>query len=149
MPIDIGAITEGKITGITKFGAFVELAEGKVGLVHISQIANAFVKDINEFVKIGDKVKVKVLGEPRPGKFDLSIKQATDPVPSEAGGGGGPETQGIRTRRAKDAPLPGSFEDKITRFLKQSEEKLQDVKRNLQYKTGERKKGKTTLKKKI
>ena len=171
MPVDIGTVVDGKITGITKFGAFVELPEGKVGLVHISQIANTFVKDLNEFVKVGDQVKVKVLGEPKPGKYDLSMKQAQAPgsAPAAGGGGGGgaqaggfkappraPSGGGGHFRHAgsrkkfgkqKEMHPPGSFEDKITKFLKHSDDKLMDVKRNLQYKTGERKKGKNIKKK--
>lgn len=172
MPVDIGTVVDGKITGITKFGAFVELPEGKVGLVHISQIANTFVKDLNEFVKVGDQVKVKVLGEPKPGKYDLSIKQAqagaapqvgsqgrpqgrphagSSAAPARAPGGGGGHFRHAGPRKKfgkqKDIHPPGSFEDKITKFLKHSDDKLMDVKRNLQYKTGERKKGKNTKKK--
>ncbi|MBU0687638.1 MAG: S1 RNA-binding domain-containing protein [Candidatus Margulisbacteria bacterium] len=147
MPVDIGTVVAGKITGITKFGAFVELPEGKVGLVHISQVAGTFVKDINEFVKIGDQVKVKVLGEPKPGKYDLSMKQAAEPSAPDAAGPPRPRPERRAYGKPKEMHPPGSFEDKITQFLKQSEEKLLDVKRNIQYKTGERKKGKTKLKK--
>jgi S1 RNA binding domain protein len=138
MPIDIGTVVEGKVTGVTKFGAFVELPEGKVGLVHISQVANTYVNDINQFIKIGDVVKVKVLGEPKPGKYDLSIKQAQ----AAAAPAASPAPFEPRPRRSgRPDVVPGSFEDKITRFLKHSEEKLSDIKKNLQYKTGERKKG--------
>lgn len=132
MPIDIGSEIEGKVTGITNFGAFIELPEKKVGLVHISQVADSYVTDITKHLRVGDTVKVKVLGMAKEGKYDLSIKQV-----------GKPAWQGKprKSREAGDKPRPGSFEDKITQFLKQSEEKLTDWKRNLEVKqAGGRKK---------
>lgn len=132
MAVEIGSEIEGKVTGITKFGAFIELPEGKVGLVHISQVADSYVTDITKHLRVGDMVKVRVLGMAKEGKYDLSIKQV-----------GKPAWQ-ARPKRAKEegnAPKPGSFEDKITQFLKQSDEKLQDWKRNLEVKqTGKKKK---------
>ena len=146
MPIEVGSEIEGKVTGITNFGAFVELPEGKVGLVHISQIADAYVTDITKHLRVGDIVKVRVLGATKEGKYDLSIKQvgkAAPPAHAYRQAGGRPGWQ-PRPRRGKEEagkPLPGSFEDKITQFLKQSEEKLSDWKRNLEVKqTGKKKK---------
>ena len=75
MSIEVGNILEGVVTGITKFGAFVELPGGKVGLVHISEVADVYVKDVNDFLKEKDKVKVKVLSVDEQGKIGLSIKQ--------------------------------------------------------------------------
>lgn len=142
MPIEIGSVIEGKVTGIANFGAFVELPEGAVGLVHISQVSEKYVTNIAEFLKVGDAVKVKVLGINNKGKYDLSIKQATKqeyaskmPLLTEPRGRG-------RGREPRH-PL-GSFEDKVTQFLKQSEEKLLDLKRNLQ----EKQNGKKPIKKK-
>ncbi|MGB9612903.1 MAG: S1 RNA-binding domain-containing protein [Candidatus Margulisiibacteriota bacterium] len=125
MPIEIGSEVEGKVTGITNFGAFVELPEGKVGLVHISQVADAYVTDISKHLKVGDIIKVKVLRETKEGKYDLSIKQV-----------GKPAWQ-YKPKRQKESDAqvaPDSFEEKITQFLKLSEEKLLDWKRNLEYK---------------
>ncbi len=134
MPIETGSIVEGKVTGIANFGAFVELPEGAVGLVHISQISEKYVKDVNEVLKVGDAVKVEVLGLNNKGKYDLSIKQANKTqfsssmpllmAPRERG----------RGRSREPAHPPGSFEDKITQFLKQSEEKQTDLKKHLQEK---------------
>mgnify|MGYP000917086138 CR=1 FL=1 len=76
MALEVGSIVEGQVTGIARFGAFVELPEKKTGLVHISEIANEFVSDINDFLKVNDKVKVKVLSVDSNGKIALSIKQA-------------------------------------------------------------------------
>ena len=125
MPIEIGSVVEGKVTGITNYGAFIELPEGKVGLVHISQIADVYVTDISKHLSIGDVVKVKVLGE-KEGKYDLSIKQVGKPE-------GRPKTK----ERIKVPP--GSFEEKITQFLRESEERLLDLKRNIQEKQEGRK----------
>ena len=123
MAIEVGAIVEGKVTGVTNFGAFIDLGEGKVGLIHISQIAGEYVTDINRYLKVGDQVKVKVLGVTKEGKYDLSIKQAL---------------RGERKKRV----APYSFEEKITQFLKESEEKLSDLKKNIQEKQeGNRRKG--------
>jgi S1 RNA binding domain protein len=131
LPIEIGSEIEGKVTGIANFGAFIELPEGKAGLVHISQIADAYVTDVSKHIKVGDIVKVKVLGLAKAGKYDLSIKQV-----------GKPNWQQQRRRRPRDQkekPVAGSFEDKITQFLKQSDEKLQDWKRNIDSKQGVKK----------
>ena len=70
MQVEVGAVVEGTVTGITKFGAFVSLPDGKSGLVHISEIANTYVSDVNEFLKLGDKVKVRVLAVTPDGKIN-------------------------------------------------------------------------------
>ena len=132
MPIDIGSEIEGKVTGVTKFGAFVELPEKNVGLVHISQIADAYVTDVTKHVNVGDIVKVKVVGMAKEGKYDLSIKQVGKPAW---------QYKPKKSKADGERAAPGSFEDKITQFLKQSEEKLSDWKRNLEYKqVGKKKK---------
>ena len=77
MQVEVGAVVEGTVTGITKFGAFVSLPDGRSGLVHISEIANTYVNDVNEFLKLGDKVKVRVLAVTPDGKINLSIKKAS------------------------------------------------------------------------
>ena len=74
MQLEVGKIVEGKITGITNFGAFVQMEGGKTGLVHISEVALTFVKDINDHLKEGDGVKVKVLSIDDNGKVSLSMK---------------------------------------------------------------------------
>ena len=76
MQAELGAIIEGKVTGITKFGAFVTMPDGTSGLVHISEIANTYVNDINEYLTVGQQVKVKVVGITPEGKINLSIKKA-------------------------------------------------------------------------
>jgi S1 RNA binding domain protein len=118
---------EGVITGITKFGAFVELPGGTTGLVHISEVADEYVKDINEFFKKADQVKVKVLNVENNGKIGLSIRQAVEGYKANNNG------------RSRPAPVnKASFEDKMNRFLKESDERLLDLKRNTESKRGGR-----------
>lgn len=129
MPIEIGSEVEGKVTGIANFGAFIELPEKAVGLVHISQISNTYVTDIKEHIKVGDSVKVKVLGIAKNNKYDLSIKQV-----------GQPRVVPAKPHYHKEGRIPaGTFEDKITQFLKQSEERLLDLKKNTESKQGVKK----------
>ena len=78
MQLTVGQIVEGKITGITNFGVFIDLGDGKSGLVHISEVARSYVSDIKEFVKIGDVVKAKILNIGDDGKISLSIKKALE-----------------------------------------------------------------------
>ena len=75
MSIEVGGVVEGTVTGITKFGAFVDLTDGKVGLVHISEVADVYVNDVKDFLKVGQKVKVKILSVDDHGKIGLSIKR--------------------------------------------------------------------------
>lgn len=76
MDLAVGAIVEGKVTGITKFGAFVALPEGKSGMVHISEVASTFVNDIKDFLQEGQQVKVKIINIDQAGRINLSIKKA-------------------------------------------------------------------------
>ncbi|MEX0974551.1 MAG: S1 RNA-binding domain-containing protein [Bacillota bacterium] len=124
MPLDVGAIVEGVVTGVTNFGAFVSLPDGKTGLVHISEIADAYVKDINEYVKKSDSVKVKVLSVDPSGKIGLSIKQASPTYRPR----NNPE---FRRNRA-------NFEDRLTRFMKESDERQTDLRKATDSKRGGR-----------
>lgn len=83
MQLEIGKIYEGKVTGITKFGAFVDLGEGKTGMVHISEVAPTYVKEITDYLAQGQTVRVKVLNVAEDGKISLSVKQAADPQPQQ------------------------------------------------------------------
>ena len=130
MSLEVGAIVEGEVTGITNFGAFVQLPEGKVGLIHISEVSNVYVKDVHDFLKEKDKVTVKVLSIDEKGKIGLSIKQLMPP----------PAPRKPIERRPltpKVAPTI-TFEDKISRFLKDSDDRLLDLKRNTESKRGGR-----------
>ena len=78
MALEIGEIVEGKVTGLTNFGAFVELPENRVGMVHISEVSNQYVKEISDFLEKGQTIKVKILNIDSAGKISLSIKQAKE-----------------------------------------------------------------------
>ncbi|MBQ8417313.1 MAG: RNA-binding protein S1 [Phascolarctobacterium sp.] len=141
MSLEVGAIVEGEVTGITNFGAFVQLPEGKVGLIHISEVSNVYVKDVHDFLKEHDKVKVKVLSVDERGKIGLSIKQLTPP-PAPQPKPQRPqlenkERRGPRPQAAKVAPVL-SFEDKLSKFLKDSDDRMLDLKRNTESKRGGR-----------
>lgn len=134
MALEKGTELEGRVTGVAKFGAFVELPGKQVGLVHVSQISNEYITDINQHLKVGDIVKVKVLGKSKGDKYDLSMKQIGEAVPIRH--------SGPISHHKKDKPIPGTFEDKITSFLKQSEERLLSLKKNIESKQGIRKRKK-------
>jgi S1 RNA binding domain protein len=121
MSLEAGTVLEGVVVKITHYGAFVELPDGKSGLVHISEIADTYVKDVRDYLKEQERVKVKVLGYNEKGKLDLSVKQALDPSERQA------------RARAK-----ASFEEKLAKFMKESEERLLDLKRNTEAKRGGR-----------
>ena len=128
MSVEVGQIIEGTVSGITNFGAFVELGGGKTGMVHISEIADAYVKDINTYLKLSDKVKVKVLTIDERGKISLSIRQAMEVKksarPADVDWG----------RELRNGT--GNFEDALNKFMKDSEERLLDIKRNRESKRG-------------
>jgi len=130
--IAVDSVVEGRVTGITKFGAFVDLGERNVGLVHISQISNTYVTDVAQHLKVGDTVKVRVIGVTKDGKYDLSIKQLEKREEKKPAGGQGYAPRRFEKREPKK--FSNAFEEKMTNFLKQSEEKLLDFKRNLQEK---------------
>ncbi|HWO96508.1 MAG TPA: S1 domain-containing RNA-binding protein [Bacillus sp. (in: firmicutes)] len=144
MSIEIGSKVKGKVTGITNFGAFVELPGGSTGLVHISEVADSYVKDINDHLKVGDEVEVKVLSE-KDGKMALSIKKAIDRPEGQASSySQRPPRQRRDDNRSKNFRSKSnfqqkeSFEDKMARFLKVSEENLSSLKRNTETKRGGR-----------
>lgn len=134
MEFGVGTIVEGKVTGITKFGAFVSLPEGKSGLVHISEIAYSYVNDVKDHLKEGQEVKVKVIGIDENGRINLSIKKAMDPPPRPAGHGGhgqgrpGGRDRGFSGFRGKPAPAePTTFEDRLKQFMASSDSKLSEL----------------------
>lgn len=140
MSIEVGSKLQGKVTGITNFGAFVELPEGSTGLVHISEVADNYVKDINEFLKVGDEVLVKVLNVEKDGKIGLSIKKAKEQVQVAER----PERpqRPHRPRNFKSDKRsggnPDTFDTLMSRFLKDSEDRLASLKRHTESKRGGR-----------
>ena len=134
MEFGVGSVLEGKVTGITKFGAFVSLPEGKSGLVHISEIAYSYVNDVKDHLKEGQEVKVKVIGIDENDRINLSIKKAMDPPPRPAGQGrpmGRPGGHNGGGFRGKPAPAePASFEDRLKQFMAASDSKLSELRQS-------------------
>ncbi len=135
MALEIGSVVEGKVTSIAKFGAFVLLPEGKSGLVHISEIANAFVSDVGEFVQVGQSVKVRVLNISEDGKINLSIKRAEQQNAAPARASRAPHRPDADRPRENAAPRTGEaaprsdnqdFEDKLKKFMQESDSRIAD-----------------------
>ena len=143
MDLEVGAVLTGKVTGITKFGAFVSLAPGKSGLVHISEIANSFVNDIREHLTEGQEVTVKIIGIDDSGRINLSIKAAQKPQrpasapPSKTGATAVP--QNGKPEKTSGNP---SFEDKLKRFMQDSDSKISGIRQYHGKKNSRRKGGK-------
>ncbi len=153
MGIEVGSILDGKVTGITKFGAFVSLPGNRSGLVHISEIAYSYVNDVHDLLAEGQEVKVKVIGIDVNNRINLSIKQALPPPPRpERRSGPRPGGSGDRPRPEGDRrpqgggrrPSPGrtftpepaqprgpaSFEDQLKQFMASSDSKLSELHMN-------------------
>jgi len=119
MSLKAGAIVEGTVKTITSFGAFVDLGDGVTGLVHISEISDDYVKSVSDYLEEKQKVKVKVLSvDEENKKITLSIKKA----------------ESFQKPQPKQADM--SFEDRLSKFLKDSEERQNDVKRSFESKRG-------------
>ena len=137
MEFGVGSILEGKVTGITKFGAFVELPGGKTGMVHISEVAPTYVKEIRDYVTENQTVKVKILSIGEDGKVSLSMKKA---VETPRGGNARPRTVspgrpgGFEWQSSRNES--GSFEDMMSKFKQTSDEKMLDLKRSMDGKHG-------------
>lgn len=162
MQLSVGEVVEGKVKGIAVFGAFIELPDGQTGLVHISEVAAEYVKDIKDHLKENDLVKVKIMSFDPKGKIALSIKRALpEPEGADAasmaavGAAAGPPAgrtsrqAGGRTYAGRrtgpqrgtwnpddGAPRNMSFEDALSKFIKDSEEKQHDLRRNFESKRG-------------
>ena len=133
--IEVGAILDGTVSSIAKFGAFVNLPERRSGLVHISEIASEYVADVNDFLQVGQAVKVKVLAITPEGKINLSIKRAQPEPERPAPERRAPRPQPQRSsapRSAASAPQgvvygstgDASFEDQLKRFMQESDSRI-------------------------
>lgn len=165
MELAVGEIISGKVTGITKFGAFVSLPEGKTGLVHISEVDQSYVSNIRDHLTEGQEVKVKIIAVDENGRINLSIKKAQPRPTSErrpynsrsnnSGNGDGNQYQqrsgnpngsrryqrsanGTYAARQSAKELPSSFEDKLKHFMQDSESRMADIRRNTDKKNGSR-----------
>lgn len=139
MAIEVGNKLTGKVTGITRFGAFVTLPEGATGLVHISEISDSYVKDVHDFLQVDNEVTVKVISVGDDGKIALSIRQASETAPAAGTGrsshGGSGNSRGGHSRGGhgggqRGPQRPPGFEQIMNRFLKDSEERLSALRRN-------------------
>jgi S1 RNA binding domain protein len=159
MEFAVGAILEGKVTGITKFGAFVSLPGNKTGMVHISEIAHAYVSDISEYLTVGQEVKVKVIALDPAGKINLSIKKTVEPPPRQGrsdrpqrsgdrgereGRGDRPQRSGNRgsyeqrqrpAARTSTPKEPQSFDDMLKQFMADSDSKISSIKQYSDHRT--------------
>ena len=126
MPVSVGDIVEGKVTDIMNYGVFVKLESGKSGLVHISEVSKDYVEDIHTVLNQGDKVKVKVLSIDEKGKIALSIKKALPQVK---------ENKGV-SKKNIEPQGPMTLDDMLSKFLKDSDERQLDIKKNIDSKRG-------------
>ncbi|MDR0974464.1 MAG: S1 RNA-binding domain-containing protein [Ruminococcus sp.] len=131
MQFETGKIYEGKVTGITKFGAFVELEPGCSGMVHISEVANRYVENITDVLSVSQAVKVMVTSISDDGKIALSIKKAESPPRLNNSDRTSNINRGNNTRnnQNRQQTKPATFEDMMSAFKKTSDEKLGDIKR--------------------
>ena len=136
MDVEIGAILEGKVSGITNFGVFVDIGE-TTGMVHISEVARNYVKDLKEYVQVGQTVKVKIISVSPEGKIALSMKQAEEPERREERRPQRRDREPARVSRGADSfefrPKQQeslSFEDMLSKFKQTSDEKLSGMKKS-------------------
>ena len=145
--VAVGDIIAGKVAKVTNYGAFVDLAGGGSGMIHISEVANTYVKDINDYLKVGEEVTVKVIGINEAGKVSLSIKETMQkgPQPGQGQGprregGGKPQRSGYPPRTwNRPAPPPSTgdaFEDMLSRYKRSSDDRMSDLKKVLDTRRG-------------
>ena len=147
MAIEIGSTVDGTVVKLAEYGAIVRLAGGKTGLIHISEVADTFVRDVRDYFKEHDQVRVKVLSINKKGRYELSTKQVEQPPPEVPAREQrkpverpvevvylGPE----RFEHSREATEPVSFEQRLSKFVKDSEERLLQLKRNIENKRGRR-----------
>lgn len=135
MSYEVGSIMEGIVSRITKFGAFVELPGGKDGLIHISEVADEYVKNIEDFIKEKDKVKVKIISIDKDGKIGLSVRQVNPKVvPARKNATRPPYWSNEREQEKRGM----SFEERLSKFMKESEERLSELKKSTESKRGGR-----------
>lgn len=130
MALEVGQIVEGKVTGITNFGCFVQLPDGKDGLVHISEVARGYVERVTDHLKMNQQVKVKVLSIDEKGKVGLSIKQALPAPPKRVEPTKRTGAPAEFSSFSKPVGAEESFEEKMKRFQTDSNERMQGLRIN-------------------
>jgi len=134
MELTVGSIVDGKVTGIMKFGAFVTLPDGRSGLVHISEISYTYVNEVSDHLKVGDPVRVKIIGIDENGRINLSIKKTEDPPPGRPA----KRSNSVSSGSGTSDPRSSSFEDKLKQFMQDSDSRLSGVR---QYEKSARRRG--------
>lgn len=134
MLVEVGKIVDGKVSGITNFGAFVQLSNGQTGLVHISEVAEEYVKDIKTHLKENQTVKVKIISVDNGGKISLSIKKAIDRKNSKNPVAKSTKPEEVDWDKNRSSNL--SFEERLSKFMKDSDEKMHDLKKSFESKRG-------------
>lgn len=129
MPVTLGEIVEGKVTDVMQYGVFVKLDGGKSGLVHISEVSRKYVEDINQVIKVGDVVKVKVISVDENGKIALSIKKALSKEERKP-------RHNFEKERQTTEHVPQTLDDMLLKFLKDSDERQLNLKKNIDSKRG-------------
>ncbi len=148
MELTVGAIFEGKVKSITNFGAFVSLPENRTGMVHISEVANAYVNDIRQHLTEGQDVKVVVIGLEN-GKINLSMKRlepkpAREPAARNNFRSAAPTAAQSRPARMAPTPPPAPktadqlFEEKLKAFMSESDSKISSIKQYSEHRTKSR-----------
>ena len=147
MELTVGAILEGKVKTITNFGAFISLPEGKTGMVHISEVATEFVKDIKDHLKVGQQVKVKILSIADDGKISLSIRKAVEQPKTPRPKSNQPRRPAANVWQGNKSTdnQPQSFESMMAKFKQVSDEKMSDLKRDSKHGGGYNRRGTNKL----
>jgi S1 RNA binding domain protein len=147
MNIEVGTTIKGTVVKVADYGAIVRLPGGKTGLVHISEIADAYVRDVRDYLNEQDEVTVKVLRLNDRGRYELSVKQggespagsvAREPVGAGVAHRSSEPTPWTQSEAGRPNRSPTSFEDRLSRFMKDSEERLHELRRNIESKRGRR-----------
>ena len=133
MELEIGSICDGKVTAITKYGAFIALPEGKTGMVPISEVAHSDVNDLSEHLTEGQELSVKVIGIDKEGKVSLSIKKTKERAKTREAFSASNSKQSVQREAA-----PPSFEDKLKQFMSDSESRMSDLKQHIDKRSGSR-----------
>lgn len=141
MSIEVGSKVEGKVTGIANFGAFIDLGDNKTGLVHISEVSDSYVENINEELEVGQKITVKVLSIANDGKIGLSIRKAQAKPTEDTSKKPTPNRERrshSKSNRGQSQNKKQDFDSLMSSFLKDSEDRLTSLKRNTENKRGGR-----------
>ncbi|MBG9988217.1 RNA-binding protein S1 [Aerococcaceae bacterium DSM 111176] len=153
MSIEVGQKIEGTVSSVKNFGAFVNLENNQSGMIHISEVSDGFIKDINDFLTAGDTVTVKVIKITDDGKINLSLRQASENAAPKEERNQKPvqekpayQKKPAFKQQAKPAFKPAAqesndtddFDKMMSRFLKDSEDNLSSLRRNTEGKRGGR-----------